>query len=67
MLDFTRKMVEFGMIKESDTHLIYATDSVDEAIAHIRDKAIKPFGLTLVTHPRRSWPWLGEKSISTHL
>ncbi len=63
LLDFMKKMVEFGMIKESDTHLIYATDSVDDAIAHIREKAIEPFGLTRVTHLHRHWPWLGERPL----
>ena len=67
LLEFMKKMVEFGMISESDTHLIYATDSVEDAIAHIREKAIAPFGLTLVTHGRRHQPWLGEKAISPRL
>jgi len=35
---------KFGMISASDLDLIYATDSVEEAIAHIRSKAIEPFG-----------------------
>ena len=36
------------MIAATDLSLIYATDSVDEAIAHIRSKAIEPFGLKRV-------------------
>ena len=36
------------MIAASDLKLIYATDSVDEAIAHIRNKAIEPSGLKQV-------------------
>ncbi len=67
LLDFMNKMVEFGMISQSDMQLIYATDSIDDAIAHIRAKAIEPFGLTLVTRMRRHLPWLGEKAIAPSL
>jgi hypothetical protein len=49
------------MISASDLSLIYATDSVDDAIGHIQSKAIKPFGLKLVTRVRRHLPWLGER------
>ena len=33
----------------------------------IREKEIKPFGLTLVTRLRRHMPWLGERSLSPGL
>jgi hypothetical protein len=65
LIDFVAKMAAAGMINDADVHLIYATDSVEEAIQHIRDKAIKPFGLTLVTKLRRTLPWLGERSLSS--
>src|SRR6187397_829045 len=42
--DFINKMADAGMISRNDLELIYATDSVDEAINHIRTKAIEPFG-----------------------
>jgi uncharacterized protein (TIGR00730 family) len=58
------KMAQLGMISASDQELIYATDSVEEAIAHIRSKAIEPFGLKLVTRVRRHFPWLGERPLS---
>ena len=45
----------------SDLDLIFATDSVEEAIAHIREKAITPFGLKLVV--RRNLAWLGERAL----
>ena len=54
---------ERGMISASDLSLIYATDSVEEAIAHIRSKAIEPFGLKRVAHIRRHFPWLGERGL----
>ena len=63
LIDFINKMAEFGMISPSDVSLIYATDSVDEAIAHIRKKAIEPFGLKLMSRVRRSLPWLGERDL----
>lgn len=56
-------MAEFGMISPSDVNLIYATDSVEQAIEHIRSKAIAPFGLKLATRIRRNLVWLGESSL----
>jgi hypothetical protein len=49
----------------SDLSLIYATDSVEEAIAHVESKAIEPFGLKRVARLRRHFPWLGERGLST--
>jgi predicted Rossmann-fold nucleotide-binding protein len=60
LLKMFEKMAGEGMINRSDLDLIFATDSVEEAIAHIREKAITPFGLKLVV--RRSLPWLGERA-----
>lgn len=64
LIDFIDSMAKAGMIAAEDLKLIYATDSVEEAIAHIRDKAIKPFGLKVVTRVRRHLPWLGERAVS---
>jgi uncharacterized protein (TIGR00730 family) len=44
LIGFIDKMAKFGMISASDIDLIYATDSVEEAITHIQSKAIEPFG-----------------------
>jgi hypothetical protein len=63
LIDFMNKMAQRKMIADADLHLIYATDSVDAAIAHIRTHAIEPFGLKRVAH-RRHWPWLGERGLS---
>jgi hypothetical protein len=57
------KMADEGMIDRRDLDLIFATDSVEAAIAHIREKAITPFGLKLAV--RRHLPWLGERALST--
>ena len=63
LIDFINKMAEFGMINQTDVSLVYATDSVEDAIAHIRSKAIEPFGLRLATRIRRHLPWLGEQAL----
>jgi hypothetical protein len=63
LIDFINKMAEFGMIDHRDVKLVYATDSVEEAIAYIRSKAIEPFGLKVMTRVRRNLPWLGERAL----
>jgi predicted Rossmann-fold nucleotide-binding protein len=68
--DYWRELIGFidkmqhGMIRTSDLSLIYVTDSVEEAIAHIRSKTIEPFGLKRVARIRRSFLWLGERGLS---
>src|SRR5881275_655002 len=64
LIDFMNKMAQRGMIAEADLSLIYATDSIDEAIAHIRSKAIESFGLKRTVQARRHFPWLGERALS---
>ena len=63
LIDFMNKMAQRGMIADTDLSLIYATDSVEEAIAHIRTKAIALFGLKRVARRRRHLPWLGERGL----
>jgi uncharacterized protein (TIGR00730 family) len=63
LIDLIAKMAEFGTINRTDMNRIYATDSVDEAIAHIREKAIEPFGLKRTTRIRHHLPWFGEHSL----
>src|SRR6266700_1813297 len=64
LIGFIDKMAERGMIGASDLSLIYTTDSIEEAIAHIRSKAIEPFGLKRVARVRKHLPWLGERGLS---
>ena len=65
LIDFMNKMAQRRMIADTDLNLIYATDSVDEAIAHIRTKTIEPFGLkSRRRETRRHFPWLGERGLS---
>lgn len=61
LIAFIEQMAQRGKISPSDLKLIYATDSVEEAIAHIRTKAIERFGLKRVAYMRRHIPWLGER------
>jgi hypothetical protein len=61
LVAFVQKMAQSGMISPSDIELVFATDSVDEAIEHIRRRAIEPFGLKRVE--RRNWRWMGERGL----
>ena len=63
LLPLIDAMVEHGMIAPTDRELVYATDSVDAAIAHISGKAIEPFGLRLVRKARSPSRWLGERGL----
>ncbi len=61
LISLLEKMARLGMIGAADLSLVYVTDSVEEAIEHIRAKAIEPFGLKRVV--RRNLPWLGERGL----
>ena len=63
LLPFIEKMAKAGMIAQSDIELVYATDSVDDAIAHIRSHAIERFGLRLVRRVQPHRRWLGERGL----
>jgi uncharacterized protein (TIGR00730 family) len=60
LTNFLKSMVRVGTIDAADLDLLLLTDSVDEAIAHIRAHAIEKFGLYPRKAPRRSW-WLLER------
>jgi uncharacterized protein (TIGR00730 family) len=62
LLSMLEKMARTGMIAAVDLNLLYATDSVDAAIEHIRSKGIEPFGLRRVA--QRHLPWLGERGLT---
>jgi uncharacterized protein (TIGR00730 family) len=55
------KMVREGTIGAEDLNLLFVTDSVEDAIEHIRKKAIEPFGLK--PEIRRPSRWLGESGL----
>ena len=64
LIAFINKMAGLGMISPRDVDLIFATDSIEQAIEHIRAKAIEPFGLRVVTRLRPHLPWLGERALA---
>jgi uncharacterized protein (TIGR00730 family) len=55
------KMAETGMISTIDLRLLHITDSVDEAIGFLHEKAVKTFGLQ--PKIRRARRWLGERGL----
>ncbi len=65
LIGFIDKMAQHGTISATDLSLIYATDSVEEAIVHIESRAIEPFGLKRVARVRKHFPWLGERGLSS--
>jgi uncharacterized protein (TIGR00730 family) len=67
ILPFIDKMAKAGMIAPSDLELVHATNSVDDAIAHIRIHAIERFGLHAARRVRRHWRWLGERGLPSPL
>ena len=61
LMDFLETMVKAGTISRADLELVCCTDSAEEAIRHLREKAIKPFGLKRIV--RRPWRVLGEQGL----
>jgi uncharacterized protein (TIGR00730 family) len=67
ILPFIDKMAKAGMIAPSDLELVHATNSVDDAIAHIRIHAIERFGLHMSRRVRQHSCWLGERGLPPRL
>ena len=59
-MDFVERMPAAGMISQEDLQLIHLTDSVEDAIAHLKERAIKQFGLRRGNAPERRLAWLFE-------
>lgn len=59
LMDFIYKMAEEGTISPEDPDLIFFTDSVEEAKAHLQRHAVRQFGLTQKKRPKKI-PLLGE-------
>ena len=57
-------LLEAGTIDASDLKLLLLTDSVEEAIAHLRQHAIERFGLRMRRNPHRFW-WLWERELTS--
>ncbi len=60
--DFLEKMVSGGTISPEDLDLMLFTDSIDEAVAHLEEKAVKQFKLRRARVPKES-VLLGERGI----
>jgi uncharacterized protein (TIGR00730 family) len=62
LMDFIYKMADEGMISPEDPDLIFFTDDVDDAAAHIERHAVRQFGLRKRPLPK-GMSVLGEKSL----
>ena len=62
MRQFMEHMLRGATISAEDLDLIKWTDSVDEAVAHLQEKAVTQFGLRRYRVPQSS-PLLGEKAL----
>jgi len=47
LVDFVYKMAEEGTISPEDPDIIFFTDDVDEAVAHLQRHAVRQFGQRL--------------------
>jgi uncharacterized protein (TIGR00730 family) len=63
LMDFVYHMADAGMISPSDPDLIFFTDDVEEAMAHLQRHAVRQFGLRRHNLPDPK-PVLGEKGVS---
>jgi len=60
LMDFVKSMPMAGMISPEDLKLVHLTDSVEDAIQHLKDRAIQQFGLRRRRSPDKRLPWLLE-------
>jgi uncharacterized protein (TIGR00730 family) len=61
LVDFIYRMADEGMISPEDPELIFFTDDIDDAVAHLQRHAVRQFGLRRKPMPR-PFRVLGEKS-----
>ncbi len=62
LMDFVYRMAEEGMLSPDDPELIFFTDDVEEAVAHLQRHAVRQFGLRRKQVPKAS-KLLGEKAL----
>ena len=64
MMEWVGSLVGRGTISPDDPSRLFLTDSVEEAIAHVRGAAIDRFGLTYgpPPPPPKRWWFLGERA-----
>ncbi|HSP42542.1 MAG TPA: TIGR00730 family Rossman fold protein [Luteolibacter sp.] len=63
LMDFVHRMAENGMISPDDPNLIFFTDDVEEAAAHLQRHAVRQFGLRKKRTPQPIKA-LGEKPLA---
>ena len=63
MRQMMEDMLAGATISPRDLDLILWTNSVDEAIAHLQENAVKQFGLRVAQGTPKSSPLLGEKGL----
>ncbi|MFT4176955.1 MAG: TIGR00730 family Rossman fold protein [Luteolibacter sp.] len=64
LMDFLYKMADEGMISPDDPELVFFTDDVEEAVAHLQRHAVRQFDLRKKKHPE-SIRILGEKPVKS--
>lgn len=62
LMDFVYRMADAGTISPDDPELIFFTDDVEEAKAHLQRHAVRQFGLVRKPVPKPI-RWMGEKKI----
>ena len=62
LMDFVYQMAEQGTISPDDPELIFFTDDIQEAVAHLRRHAVRQFGLRR-KHTPKTIRVLGEKPL----
>lgn len=62
LMDFVYKMADEGMISPDDPELIFFTDDVEDAVAHLQRHAVRQFGLRRKRAPQPI-KVLGEKPL----
>lgn len=63
LVDFVYRMADEGMISPDDPELIFFTDDVEDAVAHLQRHAVRQFGLRRKRQPHPI-KVLGEKSLA---
>jgi uncharacterized protein (TIGR00730 family) len=63
LMDFVYRMADEGMISPDDPELIFFTDDIDDAVAHLQRHAVRQFGLRRKRAPK-ALRILGEKPIN---
>jgi predicted Rossmann-fold nucleotide-binding protein len=64
ILAHNERMLHEGTVSMPDTKLFFVTDSIEQAVAYIKEKSIVGFGLSYAKQPKPLWG-LFEKGIKS--